>query len=85
MKYLFSLASITRIPLDNPLIILFLIGKFIFSGFVPNGNYATPVFDSATWEDISEEMKEAGMAPDGKVELHDGLNILFYFVPFHFL
>ena len=24
------------------------------------------------WEDISEEMKEAGMAPDGKVELHDG-------------
>ena len=35
---LFSLASITRIPLDNPLIILFLIGKFIFSGFVPNGN-----------------------------------------------
>lgn len=35
-------------------------------------HYATPVFDSATWEDISEEMKEAGMAPDGKVELHDG-------------
>lgn len=25
-------------------------------------HYATPVFDSATWEDISEEMKEAGMA-----------------------
>ena len=24
------------------------------------------------WEDISEEMKEAGMAPDGKVVLHDG-------------
>ncbi len=35
-------------------------------------HYATPVFDSATWEDISEEMKEAGMAPDGKVILHDG-------------
>ena len=34
--------------------------------------YATPVFDSATWEDISEEMKEAGMAPDGKMILHDG-------------
>ena len=24
------------------------------------------------WEDISEEMKEAGMEPDGKVVLHDG-------------
>ncbi|MDE6284405.1 MAG: DNA-directed RNA polymerase subunit beta [Bacilli bacterium] len=35
-------------------------------------HYATPVFDSATWEDISEEMKEAGMAEDGKVVLHDG-------------
>ncbi len=35
-------------------------------------HYATPVFDSATWEDISEEMKEAGMAPDGKMILHDG-------------
>jgi len=35
-------------------------------------HYATPVFDSATWEDISEEMKEAGMAPDGKVVLTDG-------------
>ena len=35
-------------------------------------HYATPVFDSATWEDISEEMKEAGMEPDGKVVLHDG-------------
>ena len=35
-------------------------------------HYATPVFDSATWDDIQEEMKEAGMAPDGKVILHDG-------------
>ena len=35
-------------------------------------HYATPVFDSATWEDISEEMKEAGMSPDGKMILHDG-------------
>ena len=35
-------------------------------------HYATPVFDSATWDDISEEMKEAGMEPDGKVVLHDG-------------
>ncbi len=35
-------------------------------------HYATPVFDSATWEDISAEMQEAGMAPDGKVTLYDG-------------
>ena len=35
-------------------------------------HYATPVFDSATWEDISEEMKEAGMSPDGKMTLYDG-------------
>ncbi len=35
-------------------------------------HYATPVFDSATWDDIQAEMKEAGMAEDGKVVLHDG-------------
>ena len=35
-------------------------------------HYATPVFDSATWEDIQEEMKEAGMAEDGKVVLRNG-------------
>ena len=35
-------------------------------------HYATPVFDSATWEDIQEEMAEAGMSPDGKMILHDG-------------
>ena len=35
-------------------------------------HYATPVFDGAKWEDILEEMKAAGMAEDGKVELRDG-------------
>ena len=35
-------------------------------------HYATPVFDSATWEDIKEEMAEAGMAEDGKVILRNG-------------
>ena len=35
-------------------------------------HYATPVFDSATWDDISEEMKEAKMSPDGKMTLIDG-------------
>ena len=34
--------------------------------------YATPVFDSATWEDIQEEMAEAGMDPDGKTILYNG-------------
>jgi len=35
-------------------------------------HYATPVFDSATWEDIQEEMAEAGMEPDGKTILYNG-------------
>ena len=34
--------------------------------------YATPVFDSATWEDVSEQMKDAKMSPDGKMTLYDG-------------
>ena len=35
-------------------------------------HYATPVFDSASWADIQEEMKEAGMDDDGKMWLRDG-------------
>ncbi len=34
--------------------------------------YATPVFDGATLDDIHEEMREAGMSEDGKVELING-------------
>ncbi len=34
--------------------------------------YATPVFDSATWEDIEEEIAEAGMDKDAKTVLYDG-------------
>ena len=34
--------------------------------------YATPVFDSASWEDIQEEMREAGMDEDGKTILYNG-------------
>ncbi len=34
--------------------------------------YATPVFDGANLDDIHEEMKEAGMSEDGKVELING-------------
>ena len=35
-------------------------------------HYATPVFDSASWEDIQEQMKEAGMDDDGKTILYNG-------------
>ena len=34
--------------------------------------YASPVFDSATWDDIKEEMKEAGIDEDGKTTVYDG-------------
>ncbi len=34
--------------------------------------YATPVFDGANLDDIHEEMLEAGMSEDGKVELING-------------
>ena len=34
--------------------------------------YATPVFDGATMEDISAEMKAAGVDPDGKTILYNG-------------
>ncbi len=34
--------------------------------------YATPVFDGANLDDIHEEMREANMSEDGKVELIDG-------------
>ena len=34
--------------------------------------YASPVFDSATWDDIKEEMKEAGIDADGKTTVYDG-------------
>ena len=34
--------------------------------------YASPVFDSATWEDIKEEMAEAGIDEDGKTIVYDG-------------
>ncbi len=34
--------------------------------------YATPVFNGATEEEVKEEMKKAGLPPDGKSELYDG-------------
>ncbi len=35
-------------------------------------HYATPIFNSATEEDIQEQTKEAGLAPDYKTWLYDG-------------
>ena len=35
-------------------------------------HFATPVFDSASWEEIQEQMKEAGMSEDGKTVLYNG-------------
>ncbi|MDD3049518.1 MAG: DNA-directed RNA polymerase subunit beta [Candidatus Cloacimonetes bacterium] len=35
-------------------------------------NIETPVFDGATYEEIREEMLNAGMSPDGKQVLYDG-------------
>jgi len=34
--------------------------------------YATPVFNGATEEEVKQEMKKAGLSPDGKIELYDG-------------
>ena len=42
------------------------------AGKIQGVHYATPVFDSATWEDIREEMDAAGMEPDGKTILYNG-------------
>ena len=35
-------------------------------------HYATPIFNSATEEDIQEQTKEAGLSPDYKTWLYDG-------------
>jgi DNA-directed RNA polymerase subunit beta len=35
-------------------------------------NYATPVFDGSTEEEVRAEMKKAGLPLSGKTELHDG-------------
>ena len=42
------------------------------AGKILGRHYATPVFDSATWEDVSQQMKDAKMSPDGKMTLYDG-------------
>ncbi|MDE5539911.1 MAG: DNA-directed RNA polymerase subunit beta, partial [Bacilli bacterium] len=42
------------------------------AGKLQGCHYATPVFDSATWDDIKEEMASAGMDSDGKTVLYNG-------------
>jgi DNA-directed RNA polymerase subunit beta len=37
-----------------------------------NQLYASPVFDGATYEEVVEELKKAGLPPDGKTILYDG-------------
>jgi DNA-directed RNA polymerase subunit beta len=34
--------------------------------------YASPIFDGATWEDIQEELRKAGLPETGKTILYDG-------------
>ncbi len=34
--------------------------------------FATPIFDGATYEEVEEKLKEAGLPPNGKITLYDG-------------
>ncbi len=43
-----------------------------WAGFKLKKHYATPVFDGASYEDIVEELKKAGLPESGKVRLIDG-------------
>lgn len=35
-------------------------------------NFASPIFDGASWEQVTELLKMAGLPPDGKTVLYDG-------------
>ncbi len=37
-----------------------------------NTTFATPIFDGARYEDVLEQMREAGLPEDSRVQLHDG-------------
>jgi len=43
-----------------------------WAGYKLGKNYATPVFDGASYEDIVEELKKAGLPESGKIRLNDG-------------
>ena len=40
--------------------------------------YSTPVFDGATWEEIQEEIKKAGLPINGKTTVYDGRTGISY-------
>ncbi len=43
-----------------------------WAGKILNKYYATPVFDGATYEEVIEEVKKAGLPVSGKIKLYDG-------------
>jgi len=43
-----------------------------WAGYKLGKKYATPVFDGATYEDLLEEIKKAGLPESGKLKLYDG-------------
>jgi len=45
-----------------------------WAGIKLNKKYATPIFDGATMEQVSDELKEAGLPKFGRTYLYDGLS-----------
>lgn len=43
-----------------------------WAGYKLNKNYSTPVFDGATNQQVKEELAEAGLPTNGKIDLWDG-------------
>jgi DNA-directed RNA polymerase subunit beta len=44
-----------------------------WAGKILDKYYSTPVFDGATYDEVIEELKNAGLSISGKIRLHDGL------------
>jgi DNA-directed RNA polymerase subunit beta len=44
-----------------------------WAGKILDKYYSTPVFDGATYDEVIEELKNAGLSITGKIRLHDGL------------
>ncbi len=43
-----------------------------WAGLKLGKNYATPIFDGASWDDVAEQLTAAGLDPTGKTDLFDG-------------
>ena len=43
-----------------------------WAGLKLNKHYATPVFDGASWDEIRQELEEAGLPSNGKMKVFDG-------------